>query len=133
MLPDNGDDLQQAFSVVRQPSLTYCLNLRNGRVAGAIDGLEAVKQAVYLALNTDRFTYEIFTPAYGNELSVLAGTSPPLVYAQIRQAIVEALSADDRITAVSGFEFSRKQKVVAVRFTVSTIYGAWDEETEVKV
>ena len=131
MLPESGDDLKRDFNVARQPSLTYRLDLRNGRVAGTVDGLEAVKQAVYLAFHTDRFSYEIFTPAYGNELSTLAGSSPPLVYAQIRQAILEALSCDDRITGVSGFAFSRRGKSVAVSFTVSTIYGQWEEEAEV--
>ena len=87
MLPDNGDDLRQGFTVVRQPSLTYRLDLEEGRVAGRVDGREAVRQAVFLALQTERFAHEIFSPNYGSELNVLGGTAPPLVYAQIKQAV----------------------------------------------
>ena len=131
MLPENGDDLQQAFTLARQPGLTFGLYFQAGRVTGTIDGLEAVRQAVLLALQTERFFYEIFTPAYGNELHALVGTAPPLSYAQLRQAVTEALSVDDRIEGISGFAFSRQGDRVKMSFTVATIYGDLEEEMEV--
>lgn len=133
MLPGNGDDLEQGFALKRQPDLTFRLDFETGRAVGTVDELEAVKQAIFLALNTERFAYEIFTPNYGNELTALLGTAPPLVYAQIEQAIKEALSVDDRITGVSGFVFSKKQGAVTAAFTVSTVYGDVQEEREVAV
>ena len=126
MLPENGDDLQQAFTLARQPGLTFGLDFQAGRVTGTIDGLEAVRQAVLLALQTERFFYEIFTPAYGNELHALVGTAPPLSY-----AVTEALSVDDRIEGISGFAFSRQGDRVKMSFTVATIYGDLEEEMEV--
>lgn len=133
MLPENGDDLQQGFAIVRQPSLTYRLDPKTGRVLGTVDGREAVKQAVYLALHTDRFAHEIFTPNYGNELNLLGGASPPLVYAKIRQAVQEAISVDDRITGVRDFTFSKERGTVLASFTVSTLYGDLEETAEVKM
>ena len=44
MLPDTGNILKQDFTVRKQPSRTY--RLKNDRVLGYVDGLEAVKQAV---------------------------------------------------------------------------------------
>lgn len=131
MLPDNGDDLKQGFTVDRQPSLTYKLDFNAGRVSGMVDGREAMEQSILLALSTERFAYDIFSPNYGNELNALAGGSPPLLYAQIEQVIREALLVDDRVTGVSSFAFGRKRGVVTVGFTVSTIFGDIEKEVEV--
>lgn len=131
MLPDNGDDLKQGFTVDRQPSLTYKLDFETGRVAGMVDGRKAMEQSILLALSTERFAYDIFSPNYGNELNALAGGSPPLLYAQLEQVIQVALLVDDRVTGVSGFAFGRNRGAVAVSFTVSTIFGDIEKEIEV--
>ena len=73
MLPDTGNILKQDFTVRKQPSRTY--RLKNDRVLGYVDGLEAVKQAVNCILNTERFEYVIYSWNYGREFSKLYGRS----------------------------------------------------------
>lgn len=37
-----------------QPSRTYAVNWQTGRVSGTVDGMDALKQATYKVLQTDR-------------------------------------------------------------------------------
>ena len=75
MLPENGDDLQQAFTLARQPGLTFGLDFQAGRVTGDHRRAGGGAAGGALALQTERFFYEIFTPAYGSELHALVGTA----------------------------------------------------------
>ena len=53
MIPQVSDDILD-IEVESQPSKTYCLDIENGRIRGIADNLKAVRQAVYLILNTAR-------------------------------------------------------------------------------
>ena len=67
MIPVVDDELL-TLEDETQPSLTYALDAENGRIRGKVDGLEAVKQAVYLVLSTERFAHLIYSWNYGAEL-----------------------------------------------------------------
>ena len=51
-----------------EPSLTYKLDLDAGRIAGKVDGLEAIKQFIRKALITPRFHCLIYDNQYGSEI-----------------------------------------------------------------
>ena len=51
-----------------QPSLTYRLDLENGRIVGRVDKLEAVNQAIRKAIITPRFKCLIYDNQYGSEV-----------------------------------------------------------------
>ena len=53
------------------PSLTYFLDFENGRIAGKIDGLGAVNQAIKKALTTARFKCLNYDNQYGSEIKEL--------------------------------------------------------------
>ena len=53
MLPKTGNILRREFVIRKQPSRTY--RLKDGRLQGCVDGREAVQQAIYCILNTERF------------------------------------------------------------------------------
>ena len=97
MLPELGDDLTVDFTVEEQSDKTYRLDPVTNTITGYIDGLEAVKQAIYLILSTERFVHEIYSWNYGSELSDLIGEPLPLVYSKIQDNIADALIQDDRI------------------------------------
>src|SRR5690606_42159936 len=63
----------------QQPSLTYAIDFEKGRIRGMIDELEAVKQAVFLILQTERYRYLIYSDDYGSELEGLIGRDPLFV------------------------------------------------------
>lgn len=133
MIPVLTDDLQQDFSIVSYPTKTYRLDLQKGRINGQVDGLEAVKQSVYLILQTERFYHEIYSWNYGVELENKIGQPFPLIYAEIEDAIMDALIQDDRVLSVNNFSFSQQKSSVQVSFSVETTEGQLRLEQEVTV
>lgn len=114
------------------PSRTY--RLVNGRIAGWIDDLEAIRQAVGKALRTERFTWPIYTDNYGIELRTLIGEDMDLVMAEIDRLVTEALSVDERIIEVSDFKVIKESRnTILVSFFVATIFGQIRIEQEVAV
>lgn len=131
MLPETGDILKQDFTVRKQPSMTY--RLRDGRISGYVDGLEAVEQAVYCILNTERFEHLIYSWNYGREFGDLFGQSMGVLESKVKKRIREALTQDDRIESVGAFSFSREGRRLFVTFTVSSSLGSFDARKEVQV
>ena len=107
-----------------QPSYTYLIDFDRGRIVGMADGLDAVKQAIFMILNTRRFAHVIFSWDYGTELNGLIGKDKTAVEGEYKQIITEALTADERITDVTGFKITfTGKRSAAIEFNVSTIYG----------
>lgn len=133
MIPNN-DDLQADFEIDEQPTYTHKLNISNDRVIGYTDHLEAMKQAIYLILNIERYEYPIYSWNYGVELVELIGQPIPFVLPEIERRIREALLQDDRIESVYNFEFERigKDKIHTV-FEVDTIFGTVNVEKVVNI
>lgn len=138
LLPDTATDESGAISVAMtptQPNKTYKMMIDTDRIQGTItDDLEAVKQAIYKIINTERYKFLIYSWNYGIELEDLFGKPIPYVLPEIPRRIKEALTQDDRIDDVLGFDLSydRKGNVLA-KFTVVTIYGSVEIEKVVNV
>lgn len=86
---------------------------------------------IYLSLSTERYAYLIYSWNYGVELVELIGQPKEYALPEIKRCITEALLQDDRITAVDGFEFETGKKTVHVTFTVHSIFGDLEVETDV--
>jgi hypothetical protein len=112
----------------QQPSLTYKLDFEKGRASGRIDGLEAVRQAVFKAIQTDRFWHEIYTFDYGHELGSLIGGNVLYVQSEVSRMISEALLQDDRINSIENTTVNVVGDGLAVRFTVVSDFGSFEEE-----
>lgn len=131
MLPLNDKDILR-INESTEPSNTFFIDFEKGRISGFIDEKEAVKQAIMLILNTERYKFLIYSWNYGAELEALIGTHPDIVEDEAERLISEALLQDDRITTVYDFEFSRNRDTLLVNFKVDSIYGDIDVETEVR-
>lgn len=103
------------------------------RISGYTDGLEAVVQAVYLILSTERYQFIIYSWDYGVELVDLFGKPMPYVMSELPRRIKDALTQDDRITDVVDFEFEIKGKELLTTFKVVTDIGIIDTELEVSI
>lgn len=126
-----GEDVE-IQSEAETTTRTYRVDFENGRISGFIDESEAMKQAIYKILQTERFDYLIYSWNYGVEMKALFGKSYPVVESEVKRVIKEALLADSRITDVVDFQVSRADKrTVAVAFTAMTIFGDIEIETEV--
>lgn len=138
LLPDTATDESGAISVAMtptQPNKTYKMMIDTDRIQGTItDDLEAVEQAIYKIINTERYKFLIYSWNYGIELENLFGKPIPYVLPEIPRRIKEALTQDDRIKDVLGFDltYNRKGDVLA-KFTVVTIYGNLEIEKVVNV
>ena len=94
--------------------------------------MQAMRQAVYKIINTERYNYLIYSYNYGIELADLFGQPVSYVCPEIERRICEALMQDRRIIGVSGFEFDLSRKgIVHVKFEVQTIFGELTAEREV--
>lgn len=133
MLPQTGNLLTKDFEITKQPSKTFKLDMTNNRITGTVDGLEAVKQAAYCALQTERFDWLIYSWNYGVELKELFGKPMGLVKSKLKKRIREALMQDDRIQGVDAFSFQTEGRKLWVSFEIHTAMGTIDMEKEVKL
>lgn len=114
-----------------QPSRTWRIDKSSDRIIGETDGLHAVRQAVEIILNVERFRWQIYQPYSGVQLDALIGQNPGYVGAELQKRINDALIVDDRVTGISGFEFSFRGTSLSASFEVTTIYGPFMAQTEV--
>jgi len=115
-----------------EPNKTYKMNFKDNIVEGFVDDMDAVRQAIYKVLGTERYAYPIYSWDYGIELSDLYGEDTRYVCAELEDRIKEALTQDERITDVIDFTFNTEEKgIVKVAFTVETTEGDIEIESEV--
>ncbi len=133
MIPAVNDDLTPDFETVSQPTYTYKLDILKSRIKGYTDGQEAMYQAIYKILTTERYKYEIYSWNYGVELLDLFGQPVQYVYPELERRITEALTADDRIESVTNFDFSNEGNSVFTTFTVNTVFGEVDYKLTLEV
>lgn len=108
------------------PSRTYRMDPETGRIAGMIDGVDAVQQAIRKALQTPRFKCLAYSNQYGSEIkdTVIAGdATPAYVAAEMPRLVRDALAPDNRILEIRGFSFEFEGDKAYVSFTASTVFG----------
>ena len=115
------------------PSYTYNINRNTNRISGYIDDKDAIVQAIYLILQTERYESMIYNWSYGAELDNLIGKNRNYVISELKRMIREALLEDDRISEVTSFSFSYKNDSILVQFLVQTIIGDIQMEWEVNI
>lgn len=133
MIPTINADLVNDFSFKEVPTRTFQVHIERDEISGFTDGLEAMKQAVYLVLNIERYEYIIFSWNYGVELASLFGKQITYAIPEIERRIREALMRDDRVNDVRDFEFSHTRNKVFTKFRVYTKYGVIESEREVSI
>lgn len=125
LTPNSINNQIDANTVVNyQTSNTFRVRYESDyKLLGMCDDIEAMKQAIFKIINTERYKYLIYDWNYGIELNDLIGEPIPYVYAEIERRIKEALLADNRIKEVTDFKFSNNGGDVLCLFTANTIYG----------
>lgn len=130
MLPDINSVNQVEDSM---PSYTYNINRNTNRISGYIDNKDAIIQAIYLILQTERYESMIYNWYYGVEIDGLVGKNRDYVTSELERCIREALLEDDRITEVTDFSISYNKDVALIEFLVETIIGDISMEWEVNI
>lgn len=114
-----------------EPNKTYRMDFKDNNIEGFIDEKDAIKQAIYKILETERYAYPIYSWNYGIELSDLFGEDVRYVCAELEDRITEALTQDERVTDVTDFEFDIYKGTIKVRFAAVTDIGKIYMEVEV--
>lgn len=118
-----GEDVE-VQTAAEAPTKTFKIDFDTGRVGGFVDETEAMKQAIYKILQTERFEFLVYSWNYGIELNAIVGKSYQVFESEIKRVICEALLADSRITDVTDFEVAQIDKRTAsVKFVAETIFG----------
>lgn len=104
-------------------SRTYNINRNTNRISGYIDNKDAMVQAIYLILQTERYESMIYNWYYGVEFDGLIGKNRDYVTSELRRVIREALLEDDRISEVDDFHLTFKDESVLIDFLVTTNVG----------
>lgn len=118
--------------IASQPSKTWIIDRNTMQVACMDEGLEAVRQAVEIALDVERFRWTIYSANFGSELDGLVGQDEALITAEIPRLVEGALSQDDRVVRVEDYVFTRTgPDSMHVSFTVRTVYGDLIEEMQI--
>lgn len=128
MLPNIQTALNTTLTTETNASKTY--SLEDGSL---IDDLDAIRQAVFLALSVPRYQYLIYSWDYGSELDTLIGQPYEYALSEIKRYITEALTQDERVQSVGDFDFTRKGSQILCVFVVTTDFGAFSTETEVEI
>jgi hypothetical protein len=124
LLPENSFNIGETVDIESQPSYTYYFDVDQKKIIGFIDGIEAIKQAIYKIIETERYHSLIYDWDYGIEINNMIGKDPLYVSADLERIFSEALLQDSRILSISDFDISQTQSdEFLVSFTANTIEG----------
>lgn len=121
-----------AFEITQEPGLTWYIDKASGRIRGTCDGWQAVRQAVEIIVNTERFKWQIYEPSSGVSYAGLLGQDEGYVAIELQRQLREALMMDDRVLGISGFKYTADDGILYASFTVDTVFGSIEERVEVQ-
>lgn len=123
MLPQSRIDLSQGVVFQDQPSLTWIADPVTNRLRGRGDNYEAVRQAVEVIVNVERFKWQIYTPNFGTDYDGLLGTEPGYAASELRRRLEDAFLPDNRILRITDYVYSFQGVSLSVSFNVQTVFG----------
>lgn len=107
-----------------QTGLTYYINSKIGRICSMVDGKEAIIQAIYKALDTEKMGYEIYGWLYGLDMEPFIGQDLDYIQTNIQSYIEDCLLQDDRINAIQNLTVEQQEiDSCLITFNVDTTEG----------
>ncbi len=123
MLPQSNIDLSRGVVFQDQPSLTWIADPVTNRLRGRGDNWEAVRQAVEVIVNVERFKWQIYTPNFGTDYGGLLGTAPGYAASELRRRLEDAFLPDNRILGIKDYAYTFRDVSLTVTFTALTVFG----------
>lgn len=131
MIPQDVISVDLTLDEEAETSLTYKTTKDN--IQGYTDNIDALQQAIYKELSTEKYEHVIYDFDYGIELESLIGKDPIYVKIELKRRIQECLLKDERIETVDNFTFSTSGDSLLCSFDVVSIYGEIEITKEVNV
>ena len=107
----------------------YEFDFNTGKLTGRIvDGVDAIKTWIYLALKTPRYNHTIYSWDYGSELNELIGKgySNDHLEIEVERMLNDCLLINENITSIDNITVTRTDDNLTVSFTVNTLLGGID-------
>ena len=127
------ESAKETATVLQIPK-EYGVDFTTGQLTGTIvEGLEAIKVWIWGCLRTERYRHAIYSWQYGVEYEQYIGQTVTDEYLQndCQSETEEALMVNPYITGLSDFEASFSGSKLHVKFTVETILGNLEVDTDV--
>ncbi len=115
--------LDGSYTLIKSTDTTYRMDTESLTIRGLCGGRDAVKQAVYKLLMTERDTYVIYDKKYGVRLKDLFGADMSYARAVIRLRLEDALKNDERIKGITAFSAEADKNKLRVGLELDTVYG----------
>lgn len=133
MLPKSDVDLSREIVFQDQPSLTWIADPVTHRLRGLGDGWEAVRQAVEVIVNVERYKWQIYTPNFGSDYDGLLGNEPGFAASELQRRLEDAFLPDSRLLGMKDFTWSFRDTSLSASFTVLTVFGEVPAGMEVEL
>lgn len=91
-----------------QPGLTYYINTATGRISSMVDGKESLVQAIYKALDTEKFGYLIYGWLYGLDMEPFIGQDLDYIQTNLQSYVEDCLLQDDRVKSIQNFKVTQQ-------------------------
>lgn len=111
MIPNTGmtqedfDKFLDKIEIEKQNNKGY--RVVDNRVAGYVDGVDSLEQAISFILATERFRFLTMSDNVGVEFEELFGENRELAELKLKDTITEAILSDDRVEEISFFGITR--------------------------
>lgn len=115
--------LNTEYNNTTKTSNTYKMNREALVIKSLINNKEAIAQAVYKILMTEKDTYIIYDSNYGIKFKDLYGKDTTYVVSILKLRIEDALKNDDRIRGIKNFSAVSNKHSISVEFTVESVFG----------
>lgn len=129
---DNEEEEEQEQSLYIPKE--YGINFETGQLSGKIvEGYDALLVWAWLALQTSRYRYYIYSEDYGQEYEDLIGKSysQELTDSELERMTEECLTENPYITGIENFSCTKIEEKVTVTFSLITELG--DGEVSIDV
>ncbi len=121
MIPKSLIDANITIIDTTETTSTY--KISGARIQGSTDSLNALQQAIYKVLQTEKYEYPIYSFNYGVELESLIGKDLAYIKVELKRRIRECLLQDERIKDVENFNYQSTGDSLLCSFVVTSIYG----------
>ena len=118
---------------IENSDITWLIDYENNCIKGLGGGLEAFKQYVYLAMQTERYKFPIFSNNYGFQSEDMISKDTYYIEALFQKRAKECLT-DNRVIRLKEFKFDNSEnseKTMSVDFKIDNVYGKSEYEVEV--
>ncbi len=91
-----------------QTGLTYYIDSNTGRITSMVNNADALVQSIYKALDTERYSFDIYGWAYGLDMEPFIGQDLDYIQTNLQKYVEDCLLTDDRVISINNFNVQQQ-------------------------